>query len=74
MSPLDKNVQDCTLLQFADDIVIYHSDSNPRNILKTLSKEIGKINAILVDSGLEMAPDKFSKIRSTSWEVTINNT
>jgi hypothetical protein len=68
MSCLDKNVHDCTVPPFPDDIVIYHSDNEPRNISKTVSKEIGKMNAFLEKSGLEMAPDKckfclFSKTR-----------
>jgi hypothetical protein len=58
MPPLDKNVQDCTVLQIADNIIIYHSDNDSRNISKTLSKEVGKINTFLEQSGLEMAPDK----------------
>jgi hypothetical protein len=79
MLPLDKNVQDCTMLQFGDDIIICHSDNDLRNISKMLSKEVGKMNAFLEESRLEMAPDKFclfsenKKIRSTSWEITMND-
>jgi hypothetical protein len=58
MSPPEKNVRDCTVLQFANDIVIYHPDNDHRNISKTLCNEVGEVKAVLEESGLQVAFDK----------------
>ncbi|XP_034936031.1 uncharacterized protein [Chelonus insularis] len=73
-------VEDCKILQFADDVCIYAVDKDPKKVLKAVSESVHKIIPFLNDSGLELAPEKcqlivFSsdpKIATKSWCIKIN--
>jgi hypothetical protein len=70
----------CKVLQFADDVAIYTTDTSPDEVLPTLENSSRELRQYLNDNGLQLAREKWklcilkSKTSQTEkeWAININ--